>query len=149
MQCHDDVRWGILQCDLCAPYKGPHARPKAPLQMCNAGAPSERVAIDVLGPLLVTRPKKSLFYRWWMRSLSGQKLYFCLIKHLPRFLTRLSPLGSLAMKHLFLFTRTKVEISEPHIFFEVCQRFFIMKARTTPLHSRSNGTVERMNRILL
>ena len=36
---------------MCASHKGPAQRPREPLQAYNVGAPMERIAIDVLGPL--------------------------------------------------------------------------------------------------
>ena len=46
-----DVKIYCSKCALCASRKGPGRRLRGPLQSYNVGAPMERVAIDVLGPL--------------------------------------------------------------------------------------------------
>ena len=38
-------------CDLCASRERPSRTPRAPLRTYNVGAPLERVALDILGPL--------------------------------------------------------------------------------------------------
>ena len=38
-------------CDLCASKERPTRTPRAPLRTYNVGAPLERVALDILGPL--------------------------------------------------------------------------------------------------
>ena len=49
-----DVRAYLTQCVPCPQKKGPQKRHRAPLQQCRVGAPMERVAVDVLGPLTRT-----------------------------------------------------------------------------------------------
>jgi hypothetical protein len=52
-QCQTDVKEFIKQCDGCSSRKGPPRKPKAPLQLYTVGAPMERIAIDIMGPLPV------------------------------------------------------------------------------------------------
>ena len=46
-----DVRSFVRQCDTCASNKSPTKRRRAPLQQYVVGAPMQRVALDILGPL--------------------------------------------------------------------------------------------------
>ncbi|CAG2219665.1 Retrovirus-related Pol polyprotein from transposon 17.6,Retrovirus-related Pol polyprotein from transposon 412,Transposon Ty3-G Gag-Pol polyprotein,Transposon Ty3-I Gag-Pol polyprotein [Mytilus edulis] len=39
------------KCDICASRKRPNRKPKAPMRQYNVGAPLERVAMDIMGPL--------------------------------------------------------------------------------------------------
>ena len=51
MQCSKDVRNYCRKCDLCASRSEPARKIRAPMSQYNVGAPMERLAIDVLGPL--------------------------------------------------------------------------------------------------
>ncbi|GFS75323.1 retrovirus-related Pol polyprotein from transposon 412 [Trichonephila clavipes] len=46
-----DVEKCCRTCDLCAARKGPRKCPRGRLQLYNVGAPLERIAFDILGPL--------------------------------------------------------------------------------------------------
>ncbi|GFV21185.1 retrovirus-related Pol polyprotein from transposon 297 [Trichonephila clavipes] len=46
-----DVEKCCRICDPCASRKGPRKRPRGRLQLYNVGAPFERIAFDILGPL--------------------------------------------------------------------------------------------------
>ena len=50
-QCRRDVEDFCRCCDPCAARKGPPGCSHAPLQQFHVGAPMERVAVDVVGPL--------------------------------------------------------------------------------------------------
>ena len=49
--CRQDVQPWCCNCDTCATRNGPQKKIKAPMAQHNVGAPMERIAIDVLGPL--------------------------------------------------------------------------------------------------
>ena len=51
MQCSKDVKNYCRKYDLCASRRGPARKIRALLNQYNVGAPMERQAIDVLGPL--------------------------------------------------------------------------------------------------
>ena len=53
--CRFDVKQWCASCDKCSSKKGPRRKPKGPLKLYNVGAPMERIAVDVMGPLPVTR----------------------------------------------------------------------------------------------
>ena len=55
VQCRRDVQEWCRNCDLCAQKRGPPRKVKAPLKTYNVGSPMERIAIDVLGPLPMTK----------------------------------------------------------------------------------------------
>ena len=46
-----DVELWCVRCDVCASRKKPSKTPRAPMKTYNVGAPMERIAIDVMGPL--------------------------------------------------------------------------------------------------
>ncbi|GFV19656.1 retrovirus-related Pol polyprotein from transposon 412 [Trichonephila clavipes] len=48
---HSDVEKCCRICDLCAAREGPRKRTRGRLQLYNVGAPFERIAFDILGPL--------------------------------------------------------------------------------------------------
>ena len=49
--CSQDVKHWCSSCDTCASRKGPPRAVRAPMAQYNVGAPMERIAVDVLGPL--------------------------------------------------------------------------------------------------
>ena len=49
--CSKYVKAFCKACDLCASWRGPAKKIRAPLSQYNIGAPMERLAIDILGPL--------------------------------------------------------------------------------------------------
>ena len=49
--CLQDVKDWCQACDLCASRRGPPRKQRAPMHQYNVGAPSERITLDVLGPL--------------------------------------------------------------------------------------------------
>ena len=50
-KCRQFVEEWCRKCDKCASRKGPTKRRKGPMKQFNVGAPLERVAVDVMGPL--------------------------------------------------------------------------------------------------
>lgn len=51
VQCHQDVQQWCKSCNICAMRRGPPRAIGAPMAQHNIGAPMEKVAVDVLGPL--------------------------------------------------------------------------------------------------
>ena len=49
-----DVQCWCRECDLCFCHKGPSKCPNAPKKTYNVRAPLERMAINIIGPLLTT-----------------------------------------------------------------------------------------------
>ncbi len=52
--CRTDINNYIKRCDSCAASKSPSRKPKGPLGDMSVGAPLDRLATDILGPLPVT-----------------------------------------------------------------------------------------------
>ena len=52
--CQRDVQDWCRSCDACASRKGPSRNIRAPMAQYNVGAPMERLAVDILGPLPVS-----------------------------------------------------------------------------------------------
>jgi hypothetical protein len=50
-RCRQSLEEWCRKCEKCAPSKGPGRRHKGPMRKFNVGAPLERVALDILGPL--------------------------------------------------------------------------------------------------
>ena len=50
---HDVIEW-CRACETCRSRLGPHGQGRAPLQLYLAGAPMERVGVDITGPFPVT-----------------------------------------------------------------------------------------------
>ena len=53
--CGFDVKQWCENCDKCSSRKGPRRKPKGPLKLYNVGAPMERIAVDIMSPLPVTK----------------------------------------------------------------------------------------------
>ena len=54
-QMRTDVKRWCEKCDMCSSRKGPVRKPRAPLKLYMVGAPMERIAMDIMGPLPTTR----------------------------------------------------------------------------------------------
>ncbi|GFT58376.1 retrovirus-related Pol polyprotein from transposon 412 [Trichonephila clavipes] len=120
-----DVEQWCKSCDACSARKGPKIRSRGKLHRYNVGAPFERIAFDILGPLPRTAsgsPHRSggcsaaLDIEIWGTSStsfrSGKKFRLCGIEG-------------------------------------VCELLGIDKTKTTPLHPQSDGMLERFNRTIL
>lgn len=53
--CKLDVKKWCRTCKVCVSRKGPSKKEKSPLQIYNVEAPLERVQMDILGPLSLTK----------------------------------------------------------------------------------------------
>lgn len=53
--CARDVKDWCQKCKLCTSWVGPRPAPKAKLKTHVVGAPLERVVLDVMGPLPVSK----------------------------------------------------------------------------------------------
>ena len=56
--CRFDVKQWCENCDKCSSKKGPRRKPKGPLKLYNVGAPMERIAVDIMGPLPCYKARK-------------------------------------------------------------------------------------------
>ena len=144
-----DIRTWCEKCTVCGARKMPPKRTKGPLQQMAVGAPMERIAIDVVGPL--------------PESKSGNKVIVVVVDYFTKWVEAFA----LPIQEAELVTERLVEnvicrFGVPHeihsdqgrnfesrVFQETCRLMGIMKTRTTPFNPKSDGLVERMNRTLV
>lgn len=144
---HQDVRICVRSCDVCGRRRGGQ-HPKAPMQEYVVGAPFERVAIDVMGPL----PKSD----------SGNRFIIVVMDYFTKWPEAFPVADQTAetvaeglVNHVISRFGIPQELHsdqgtnfESRIFQEVVKLLGIRKTRTTPMHPQSNGLVERFNRTL-
>ena len=148
VQCSKDVRAYCKRCDLCASRRGPVKKIKAPLSQYNVGAPMERLAIDVLGPLPQSEEGNRFiliaadYFSKWVEAypLPNQEATTVAEVLVKEFVARF---GVSLMIH-----SDQGQNFESTVFSEMCGLLGITKTRTTPLHPQSDGMVERFNRTL-
>ena len=144
-----DIQKWVRWCDLCRGKKTPPCARKAPLQIYNVGAPLERVAVDVVGPLPTThRGNKYIlvamdyFTRWpEAYALPNQEARLVAQALVEGFFTRFGTPRELHTDQGRNF--------ESELLRSVCELLQIYKTRTTPLRPQSDGMVERFNKTLL
>ena len=146
--CHQDVQQWCKSCDVCATRKGPHKTIRAPMAQHNVGAPMERVAVDVLGPL--------------PESDQGNKYLLIIADYFTKWTEAFSihdqeaiTVAEILVKEVV--SRYGVPLVlhsdqgrnfESNVFAEMCRLLGIQKTRTTALHPQSDDMVERFNRTL-
>ena len=144
---HDVAMW-CLKCTECASKKGPAKRPRAPLKTVISGFPMERMAMDILGPLPMTRHDNKYilvvedYFTKWVEAFPLPDQEACTI-------------ASVLVESVF--SRWGVPLYlhsdqgknfESVLMKEVCSILGIEKTRTTAYHPMSDGLVERYNRTL-
>ena len=147
-QCRRDVEDFCRRCDACTARKGPPGRSHAPLQQCPVGAPMERVAVDIVGPL--PRSDKGnrfvlsaidYFTKWpEAYALPDQEAVTVADALVGGMISRFGVPETLHSDQGRNF--------ESRVFASMCDRLGMHKTRTTPLHPQSDGLVERFHRTL-
>ena len=144
-----DVADWCRSCLKCIARKLPVQPHHAPMQTETAGKPLQRVSMDILGPLPVTKRQNryilvigDYFTKWMealpMSNMEAQTVARLFVNH---FVTRF---GSPEYLHT-----DQGRNFESALVKEACKILGIEKTRTTPCHPQSNGMVERFNRTLL
>lgn len=137
-------------CVTCSLNKKATVRPRAPLGAYHAGAPLERVHIDILGPFnppSATGNKYVLMlvdqFTKWLECypLPGQSAEVVARTFVDGFVARF---GCPLQVHT-----DQGRQFESSLFKGVCELLHVAKTRTTPYRPCSNGQVERYNRTLL
>ena len=143
-----DVKEWCRRCTKCSSRRKPQRKFQAPMQRYHVGAPLERIAIDVLGPLPETEQGNryalivmDYFSKWTevhaMPDQTAEAVAHILIKEV------ISRFGVPLQIHT-----DQGRNFESVLFKEVCRLLDIDKTRTTPLRPQSDGMVERFNRTL-
>ena len=143
-----DVTRYCQSCDLCASRRRPHKTPRAPMQTYTVGAPLERVAIDVLGPLPVSNSGNKFilvigdYFTKWTEAyaLPNQEAKTVAKVVVEEFVCRFG-----VPRQLHSDQGTNFQSA---IFKEMCVLLDIDQTRTTPFHPISDGMIERYNSTL-
>lgn len=144
-----DVRLWVKRCTTCARLKNPPKKNKAPLQRYRVGAPIERVAMDILGPLPETDNGNKYvlvvgdYFTKWIESypLPDQEAETVARVLVQEFICRYGIPRELHSDQGRNF--------ESNVMAEICRMLGIKKTRTCPLHPQGDGFIERFNRTLL
>ena len=140
-----DVKEWCRSCSVCCAKKGPKRRPNAPLQIYTAGAPMERVAVDIAGPLPVTSAGNRYicvamdYFTKWPEAypIPNQEATTVARVLVEQFFSRFGVPFELHSDQGRNF--------EASVFKECCDLLGIRKTRTTPLRPQSDGMVEKFN----
>lgn len=143
-----DVEEWCRTCDICSAKKGPPSRLRGHLQLYNVGAPLERVAVDIAGPLpMTTSGNKYIvvamdYFTKWPEAypVPSQDAVTVASVLVNNFFSRFGVPNELHSDQGRNF--------ESRVFKECCDLLGVRKTRTTALHPESDGMVERFNRTL-
>ena len=145
----EDIDIWVKQCDECGAIKVPTKTARAPLGKMTAGAPMDRLATDILGPLPETERGNQYilvvtdaFTKWvevfpvpdWKASTCAQII---LNEVISRF-------GCPYDMH-----SDQGRNYESQLFSQLCKLLEIRKTRTSPGNPRCNGQTERFNKTLV
>lgn len=135
-------------CDICVAKKTPSNPKRAPLKQYHVGEPMEKIAIDILGPL-VTSEKGNRYilvivdcFTKWTESyaIKNQESRTIADVIVNEFICRFgTPLQILSDQGTGFTSK---------LFTEVCDLLKIDKVRTSSMRPQANGIVERFNRTL-
>ncbi|GFX11930.1 retrovirus-related Pol polyprotein from transposon 412 [Trichonephila clavipes] len=144
-----DVEQWCKSCDACSARKGPKIRSRGKLHRYNVGAPFERIAFDILGPL--------------PRTASGNKYLLVVIDYFTKW-PEVYPIpdqeaptvAEAVVQHWISRYGVPLQLHSDQgrnfvsaVLKGVCELLGIDKTKTTPLHPQSDGMVERFNRTIL
>ncbi len=142
------VRISCKKCDSCASKKPPNKTPRAPMKTFNVGAPMERIALDVMGPLpLSDRGNKYILvigdhFTKWIEAFSMPNQEASTVADI------------LAEEFICRYGVPRIIHSdqgrnfESNLFSELCKIFDVDKQRSSALHAQTNGMIERQNKVI-
>ena len=145
----EDARLACYNCARCGARKCTNHASHGVLVTIAAGFPFERIAMDIVGPLLKTlRNNRYLlviidYYTRWPEAyaLEHQDAHSVAIKLISEVIARY---GAPYIIHTDQGTNF-----ESNLVSELCKLYDIKKTKTTPYHPQSDGLVERLNRTLI
>ena len=144
----EDVTLWCRNCTNCACRARPHKTPQAPMGTVRVGAPMERIALDIMGPLNETERKNSYvlviqeYFTKWTEAFAipDEKAVTVAQVVATEWVCRYGMPHSLHSDQGRNF--------ESEVFQEMCRLFGIEKTHTTPFRPQSDGQVERFNATL-
>lgn len=145
----EDIYLWIAQCDNCGANKPPVRNPRAPLGSMPAGAPLDRLATDILGPLPRT-PRGNRYILVVTDAFTKWVEIFPIPDQTAETTARtilnevISRFGSPVTIH-----SDQGSNYESKIFAELCKMLEIRKTRTSVRNPKCNGQTERFNKTLV
>ena len=137
-------------CAVCSFNKKPTRKAKAALRSYHAGAPLERVHIDILGPFHPPSATGNQYVLMLVDQFTKWLECYPLPLQTAELVAKAFVNGFIARFGCPLQVHTdQGRQFEGHLFQAVCGLLQIAKTRTTPYRPNSNGQVERYNRTLL
>lgn len=145
--CKHDVTFWCKTCKQCVQKKSGNQR-QGEMQHTEVGAPFEKVAMDIVGPLPKTQNGNvfilviSDYFTRWVEAfpIKDQTAYTVADVFVTEFICRYGV-------PLQIHTDQGPDFMS-HLFREMCKLLQIDQTRTTPYHPQSDGLVERFNRTL-
>lgn len=143
-----DVKDFSQKCDNCQSRKTPNTLSRAPLQTYVMGAPMERLASDIMGPLPLIKKRNSYllvvgdYFTKWIDAfpIRNQKAQTIVRIVIDRFIPVFpSPYGNPLRPRYTLRVR---------IIQEICDIIGIVKTYTTPYRPQPDGVIECANRTI-
>ncbi|CAI5674954.1 unnamed protein product [Oreochromis niloticus] len=144
----DDVTLWCRTCTSCAERARPLKTPQAAMGTVRVGAPMERIAVDLMGPLNETERHNRFilvvqdYFSKWVEAypVPDEQAPTVAEKVVAEWVCRYGAPQSLHSDQGTNF--------ESAVFQGMCELFGIKKTHTTPFHPQSDGQVERFNATL-
>ncbi|CAH8583579.1 unnamed protein product [Schistosoma haematobium] len=145
---HEDVAEFCKNCSTCYAIKSPRQIPRAPLVPMTTEGPPQRVGIDIMGPLTMSK--------------NGNRYLLVMVDYFSKWCEAvpIPQQDALTVTRAFIdhwVSRYGAPLSlhsdqgsafESHLVAQVCRLLGIRKTHTTAYHPEGNGLVERTNRTI-
>jgi dUTPase len=147
-KCKDDVELYLKTCIVCAKFSRPSKTPRATMGTVRSGAPMERIACDIMGPLQETENHNRYI-------LVVQDYFTKYVEAYPLPSQEAKVIADVIVNQWISRYGAPYELHtdcgsnfESKLFQEVLNLLGIEKTRTTPYNAKSDGMVERFNATL-